>query len=160
MMVIEEEVGLNVTILNVDMKLDNANLSDMSTCCAVFFICSTIVSVNLPLLCHMRSSLSFIDRLICLDCLVNMALVLPIVGYFFEDFIPKEFCYFLPFINTYLNKTYRLIPIAIVFYRYIHVCKYDVIQGRKYLMKNIEDGILLLLVLIPLIIMMMTIKYR
>ena len=159
-MIREVEAGLNVTILNVDKKLDNGELINMSTCCAVFIVCFTIFSVNIPLLCHMRSSLSFIDRLICLDCLVNIALVLPVVGYFLNDFIPKEFCYILPFINTFLNKTYRLISVAIVFYRYLYVCKFDVIQGRKYMMQNIEFGIPLLLFLIPLTVTMITLEYR
>ena len=95
-------------------------------------------------------SLTIIDKLIWFEAAVNLWCILPILGAPFEDKLPEWSCYFMPFFYNYIGLLNRMIPLGIMIFRYIYVCKYHWVTG-VYGARFVHRFVFALLFIVPLI---------
>ena len=96
------------------------------------------------------SKLTLIDKLILFEAAVNLLCILPIIGAPFEDNLPEWSCFFMPFFYTYIGLLNRMVPLGIVTFRYIYVCKYYWVTGA-YGASSINRFLVAMLFICPLI---------
>ena len=149
--------ALNMTDFHADHVFENENLGNNVV--KMLVIDFFILIVNVPILKNLRKSQRWIDKLIFLDCLVNLEFIISMFGNFLHTFFPDFLCYILPFLNIASTILNRLIPMAIVLFRYIHVCKYDYAQKRRNI-QNVKKYIKLILCGVPMSVAICTFYFR
>ena len=75
---------------------------------------------------------TFLDQLIILDSVLCLGNCVSLVASISQNRVEtKIFCFFIPFYSFFINVCNRLITIAVVIYRYIHVIKSTWVETKK-----------------------------
>lgn len=127
---------------------------------------TSIAAVNLPVIWVVKkeSKLTLINQLVGLDCLLCLSHI-PIVLYttnVFGLFASSSLCSLRVFYTFFITMLNRLLPVGIVFYRYVYVCRSSWVlsaQQRKNLNILIFTVILAFTILLSLCSIIFKEKY-
>ena len=113
-----------------------------------------IVSVNIPILWLVRkiSSPTLINKLIGVDCIIGLACIPGILvdSGVFQEISSDYFCSFRVCYTFFVSFLNRLLPVGIVTYRYVFVCKSHWVQtgSQRKIFQNSITLILLGIVVV------------
>ena len=145
-------------ILNKELTL-NTEINELGKWFGIIIIFLVIV-INGPLLYHIKNSeTTLINKLIGFDCFINFC---NIPGYLKHiKILPLGHytCILYLIYTMFVNLLNRLIPVGIVFYRYVYVCKHVwvVTKGQR---QTLNMTILCLIIFLSTLGSISTVFYR
>ena len=119
-----ENYPSNYTYL--EKQLDLEDPSSISIIMFGILTVGCIIMINSLLLTYLkRSNSTLINNLIICDCVINLANIPKIVKLLRIVPYPNITCLPLVILNTFMTYVNRLLPIGIVVYRYVYVCRHS-----------------------------------
>ena len=119
-----ENFRLNLTIL--EKHLDLEDLSSIPIMVFIVITVGCIVIINSLLLNYLkRSNSTLINNLIICDCVVNLANIPRILKLLNGVPYPNITCLPMHMFTNFITYVNRLLPIGIVLYRYVYVCRHS-----------------------------------